>query len=207
MSFYQRRILPALLDFAMRQQELEDRRRELVPRASGRVLEVGVGSGLNLAFYGPGATQVHGIDSSLELLRKARRATEDASVPVRLIAGTAEALPVPDAALDTVVMTWTLCSIANPGRALDEIRRVLKPQGRLLFVEHGLSPEEPVARWQRRLDPLWRRLAGGCHLSRKIDDLIRDAGFELEGLATGYMPGPRFAAFGRFLYQGAARRA
>src|SRR4029077_13698990 len=146
--------------------------------ARGLVLEVGVGSGLNLRFYSRTVDRVFGIDLSPELLRLAHERTADAVVPVSLLRASAEHLPFADAGFDTVVMTWTLCSIPNPIAALTEMRRGLRPGGRLLFVEHGLSPEIRTARWQRRLTPYWKRISGGCHLDRKTDDLIRTAGFQ-----------------------------
>jgi ubiquinone/menaquinone biosynthesis C-methylase UbiE len=131
----------------------------------------------------------------------ARKRVADAIVPVWLVQASAEHLPFADARVDTIVTTWTLCSIPNPLAALSEMRRVLKPGGTLSFVEHGLSPERRVAWWQRALTPCWRRIAGGCHLNRKMDDLIRAAGFRLDTIETGYMGGPKI---GSFMYQGQA---
>jgi SAM-dependent methyltransferase len=122
-------------------------------------------------------------------------------VPVSLLRGSAEHGPFADAVFDTMVMTWTLCSIPNPIAALTEMRRVLRPGGRLIFVEHGLSPEISTSRWQRRLTPYWKRISGGCHLDRKTDDLIRAAGFQIDAVETGYMTGPKPWTF---MYQGSA---
>lgn len=191
MGLYARFVVPALIDLAMRQGQLEEYRRHVVPAARGRVLEIGVGSGLNLPFYGEAAEIVLAIDPSRPLLRKAMRRAEKARVPIDLREGSATEIPFADRSLDTVVMTWTLCSIAEPAQALAEMRRVLKPQGALLFIEHGLSSEPAVARWQKRLTPLWRPLAGGCHLDRKIDRLIADAGFRIAELKNFYAAGPR----------------
>jgi len=204
MSLYERWILPKLIDLAMRQGPVQKYRRALVPDARGRVLEVGVGSGLNLPLYAPEVSEVIGLDPSERLLDMARRRAATAGVPVTLTQGTATAIPVDDDSIDTVVMTWTLCSIPDPMAALREMRRVLKPGGALLFVEHGLSPEPGVARWQHRLTPVWRRCAGGCHLNRKIDDLVRAAGFELPKLKIGYSEGPRPMTY---MYEGRALRA
>ena len=132
---------------------------------------------MNLPIYGPAVDQVHGIDPSPELLNRAGQRIADAHVLVLLVRASAERLPFADAAFDTIVMTWTLCSIPEPSAALAEMRRILKPGGRLLFVEHGLSPEPRITRWQHRLTPCWKRIGGGCHLDRKMDDLIRAAGF------------------------------
>jgi ubiquinone/menaquinone biosynthesis C-methylase UbiE len=201
MGLYARFVLPGLIDLAMRQPAIHEYRRRVAPAASGRVLEIGVGSGLNLPLYQSGVSEVIGIDPSDRLLERAKRRAAGAAAPVSLRRGTATALDVADASIDTLVMTWTLCSIPDPLAALREMRRVLKPGGRLLFVEHGLSPDAGVARWQHRLTPLWRRLAGGCHLDRPIGDLMRTAGFDLPELETGYAPGPRPTGY---MYEGRA---
>ncbi len=203
MSIYERWILPPLLDLAMRQRQIQKYRRDLIPGARGRVLEVGIGSGLNLQFYAAGVSTDIGIDPSGELLSKARRHAARAGVRVELRQGSAMAIGLDDDSVDTLVMTCTLCSIPDPLAALAEMRRVLKADGALLFVEHGLSPEPGVARWQHRLTPLWRRISGGCHLDRKVDDLFRAAGFELAALNTEYADGPRPMAY---MYQGRAVR-
>ena len=198
---YERWILPRLLDLAMRNRLLDHYRQRTIETARGLVLEVGVGSGLNLRFYGRAVDRVCGIDLSPELLRLAHERTADAVVPVSLIRASAEHLPFDVAVFDTIVMTWTLCSIANPHAALIEMRRVLKPGGDLLFVEHGLSPEIRIARWQHWLTPCWKRVGGGCHLDRKADDLIRAAGFMINAMETGHMKGPKPWTF---MYQGSA---
>ena len=203
MSLYDRFVLPLLLDWAMRQDQLTPYREQTIAAARGIVLEIGVGSGLNLPIYGAAVDQVCGIEPSPELLNRASKRIADASVPVSLVRASAEQLPFAAAAFDTLVMTWTLCSIPNPSAALSEMRRVLKPAGQLLFVEHGLSSEPGIIRWQHRLTPFWRQIGGGCHLDRKMDDLIRAAGFRLEALETGYMKGPKPWTF---MYQGSATR-
>ena len=204
MGFYQHHVLPRLLHFAMRQAPLLPFRERVIGGAQGRVLEVGIGSGLNLPLYGPAVDTVIGLEPSTELLRMARDRAATARVPVRLLEASAEAVPLDTASIDTVVMTWTLCTIPDPHRALAELRRVLKPGGVLLFVEHGRAPEVGVARWQDRLDPLWRRVAGGCHLNREIDHLIAGSGFRIDALANARLPGPRTHTF---LYEGRARPA
>jgi ubiquinone/menaquinone biosynthesis C-methylase UbiE len=201
MGFYERWIVPRLLDFAMRNQVLDSYRRNAITPARGLVLEVGVGSGLNLPLYGPAVTRVVAVDPSPELLRLASERTAEMVVPVALIRASAEHLPFPGAVFDTIAMTWTLCSIPNPIEALTEMRRVLKPGGHLLFVEHGLSPETRIARWQRWLTPYWKLIGGGCHLDRKMDELIRSAGFEIDAIETGYMKGPKLWTF---MYEGSA---
>ena len=204
MSFYQHHILPRLLHMVMQQEAMVPFRRRVIGAADGRVLEVGIGSGLNLPLYGPSVRSVIGLDPSHELLRMARDRAATAPVPVELLEGSAETVPLDDASIDTVVTTWTLCTIPDAPRALSELRRVLRPGGALLFVEHGRAPEPGVARWQDRLDPMWRRLAGGCHLNRKIDDLISGAGFRIDALTNARLPGPRTHTF---LYEGRARPA
>jgi ubiquinone/menaquinone biosynthesis C-methylase UbiE len=203
MDFYERWILPPILDLIMRRKDLTKYRRAAFAAARGRVLEVGVGSGLNFPLYGKEVEFVLAIDPSPRLLSVARRRAATSGIPVELVLGSATAIPLADNAVDAVVMTWTLCSIPDPLAALREMRRVLKPDGNLCFVEHGLSPEPGVERWQHRLTPAWRRMAGGCHLDRKMDDLIRQAGFDLTNLQEEYAPGPRAMSY---MYQGCACR-
>jgi len=201
MGFYQDQIVPVLIDLSMRQRRFADYRRRVVPAAEGRVLEIGVGSGLNLSFYSQHVREVIGIEPSPKLIALARRA-QRASTVAHFVEGSAEAVPLDDGTIDTVVMTFTLCSIPDTSRALGEIRRVLKPGGRLLFAEHGRAPEASVARWQDRLDPVWKRCSGGCHLNRAVGSLIEAAGFAFDRCETGYMRGPRPFTF---MYEGSAR--
>jgi ubiquinone/menaquinone biosynthesis C-methylase UbiE len=202
MGFYENRMLPFLIDVSMRQATFAEYRRRLVGAATGRVLEVGVGSGLNLPFYDEGVSQIIGLDPSPRLLSKAQRASTRTAGLVELLEGSAEAIPLDATSIDTIVTTWTLCSIPEITGALAEMRRVLKPDGRLLFVEHGRSPNPKVTRWQDLLTPAWKRIAGGCHLNRQIDQLLEGAGFRIERLNTGYMKGPKLMTF---MYEGAAR--
>lgn len=201
MGLYENWVLPRLLDLAMNNQILDSYRRKTINSAHGLALEIGVGSGLNLSLYGRAVQRVVGLDPSPELLHLARKRGAQALVPVSLVRASAEGIPFANASFDAVVMTWTLCSIPNPIVALTEMRRVLKRGGRLLFVEHGLSPEIRVARWQHRLTPYWKGIGGGCHLDRKMDELIRSAGLEIDAMETGYMKGPKPWAY---MYQGAA---
>lgn len=202
MSFYDRCILPHLLHFAMGQAQLRPLRQRVIGAASGDVLEIGLGSGLNLPLYGPDVRAVIGVEPSGELLAMARQQAKRAKVPVELLEASAEALPLEANSIDTAVTTWTLCTIPDAIQALREVRRVLKPGGVLLFVEHGRAPEPNVALWQDRLDPVWRRIAGGCHLNRQIDHLITDAGFRIETLRNERVAGP---STHNFLYEGQAR--
>jgi ubiquinone/menaquinone biosynthesis C-methylase UbiE len=201
-NLYDRWVLPPTLDLVMRQHQLQKYRREVVAAAIGRVLEVGVGSGLNFPLYDKRVEIVFGIDPSPRLLAIARQRAAAAGVPAQLLQGTASTIPLADRTVDTVVMTWTLCSITDPSAALREMRRVLKPHGQLLFAEHGLSPEAGIERWQHRLTPIWCHLAGGCHLDRKMDDLIRSAGFDILRLRTEYAHGPRLMTY---MYLGCAQ--
>jgi ubiquinone/menaquinone biosynthesis C-methylase UbiE len=204
MGFYQERILPWLIDLAMRNARLGIYRSRVVPGASGRVLEVGIGSGLNLPFYGSSVSEIVGIEPSPRLLKMTRSAGGRTSTPLKLIEGTAEAIPIDDQTIDTVLTTWTMCSIPAIELALQEMRRVLKRDGRLLFVEHGRAPEPGVRWWQDHLTPTWKHFSGGCHLNRPIPELMRHAGFRIEHLETGYMrPGPKPMTF---MYEGSASR-
>jgi SAM-dependent methyltransferase len=196
LSWYRRRILPRLIHLGMRSRRLAPLRAEVAGAALGRVLEVGIGSGLNLPFYHREVAEVIGLDPSPALLDLARPHTAWVHFPVRLLHGCGEAIPLERGAVDTVVMTWTLCSVADPVGTLGEIRRVLKPGGSLLFVEHGRAAEPAVQRWQDRLTPLWRRLGGNCHLNRRIDRLLRAGGLRCVELERGYpIAGPRPLTF------------
>jgi ubiquinone/menaquinone biosynthesis C-methylase UbiE len=196
-SFYERRILPKMLGCACSTGPVMRQRAKVVPGASGRVLELGVGMGLNLSFYDADkVTRVVGIDPSPELRAAAAAAPRDPRLSVDITDGNAEALAFEDATFDTVVCTFTLCSVCTPAAALAETRRVLKPGGRLLFCEHGLSPEPGIARWQRFWEPLWKRMAGGCHLTRPVASGIAAAGFALDTVETMYLPkSPKIAAW------------
>jgi ubiquinone/menaquinone biosynthesis C-methylase UbiE len=203
MSIYRKWILPRLVDATMRNKAATRYRSRIVPKARGTVLEIGVGSGLNLPFYGSGVEHLYGLDPSEELLAMAGKRARAIAFPIDFIAHGSEEIPLHDSSVDTVVMTWTLCSIPDPMKALKEIGRVIKPHGTLLFVEHGLAPEIRVQTWQQRLNPVWSKLTGGCNLNRKMDQLIRTAGFDLAELTTEYSEGPRPLSY---MYCGQARR-
>ncbi len=192
MGIYDRWILPPMLDYAMRQPPIPKQREKVVPLAEGRVLEIGIGSGLNLAYYDVGKmTKLWGLDPSMELRKRAIERSREAGLEVEFIGLSGESIPLEEGAADTVVTTFTLCTIPDAGAALREMHRVLRPGGRLLFAEHGRAPDEDVARWQDRLNPFWRKVAGGCNLNRKIGELVRGAGFTMETLEQSYLPGPR----------------
>jgi ubiquinone/menaquinone biosynthesis C-methylase UbiE len=201
-GLYARYVLPVLTDLAMRNSTARRERARFVPLATGVVLEVGVGSGLNIAHYRADVRRLYALDPSAESLRLTRRRAERAGFAVRLVQAAAEAIPLADASVDTVVTTWTLCTIPDPARALREMRRVLRASGRLIFVEHGRSPDENVTHWQDRLTPFWRRVTGGCHLNRSIDRLVTESGFDLVNIERSYVSGPRVAAY---FYRGIAR--
>jgi len=196
-SFYERRILPKLLTCACSSPPMMKQRAKIVPLAAGRVLELGIGMGLNLALYDADKVEsVAGVDPAPELRALAQAAPRDPRLVVSVTDGTAEALPFEDASFDSVVCTFTLCSVHTPAKALAEARRVLKPGGRFLFCEHGLAPDADVAKWQRRVEPIWKRLAGGCHLTRPVGGAISAAGFSMRSLETFYLPKtPRIAGW------------
>jgi ubiquinone/menaquinone biosynthesis C-methylase UbiE len=203
MGFYAHHILPRITDLAMRNKESARLRAAWIPRARGEVLEVGIGSGLNLSFYSSEVQRVCGVDPSIELQRKACQRAAAGPIKVEFLSQSAEApLPLTAASIDTAVVTWTLCSIPNAAQALQEVKRVLKATGHLIFVEHGRAPDARVVAWQDRLTPLWKRIGGGCHLNRKVDEIIMGAGFQIVELRTGYLPGPRPMTY---TYQGLAQ--
>lgn len=201
MGIYQDIVLPRLVHHSMTNSELLPYRQRVLSAAEGRVLEIGIGSGLNLPLYPAAVREVIGLDPSRQLLAMARRAADHCACPVGFIDGSAEEIPLDSHFVDTVVTTWTLCSIHGAGQALREMRRILKPGGQLLFVEHGLSPEGSVQRWQDRLTPIWKHIAGGCHLNRPIGTLVETAGFSIARIETGYAKGPRPMVY---MYEGRA---
>ncbi len=197
MRFWDRHILPRLITFACGQGQVMKRRALVVPGATGRVLEYGCGGGLNLQFYQPDAvTSLTGIDPHAELLARTDTASACSAIPIETHRGIAEDLPFADASFDTVVTTFTLCSVQDPEAALSEARRVLAPGGRLLFLEHGRSPDADVLQTQQRIEPLWRRMAGNCHLTRPVSASIEAAGFRITRSGQGYTPkSPKFAGW------------
>jgi ubiquinone/menaquinone biosynthesis C-methylase UbiE len=202
LSFYQDRIVPHLINMAMRNRQLVPYRERVISAAQGRVLEVGIGSGVNIPFYGSSSRELIGLEPAPRLIAMAQHASSKSGLPVTLIEGSSEAIPLDTASVDTVVSTWTLCSIPDAVVALQEMRRVLKPNGRFLFSEHGLASEPSMQRWQNWLDPAWKHIAGGCHLNRPINRLIEEAGFRIEQLKTGYLAGRNPMTY---MYEGAAQ--
>jgi ubiquinone/menaquinone biosynthesis C-methylase UbiE len=188
-SFYDRHILPRLIGCACGAGAIAKQRAKVVPRAQGRVLELGIGGGLNLAFYDPArVTSVTGVDPSEGLRARALAAPRPDGLKVEVLAGEAEKLSFDDRSFDTVVCTFTLCSVHTPSAVLAEARRVLKPDGHFVFCEHGLAPDPSVSRWQRRIEPFWTPLAGGCRLTRPVGAAIAAAGFLIDETQAFYMP-------------------
>ena len=202
MGLYARRVLPHIINLAMKNKDATRLREAWIPRARGEVLEIGIGSGLNLPFYSSEVERVFGVEPSLALQEMARRMVSAGRTKVEFLAQSAEdPLPLPDQSIDTIVTTWTLCSIPNAPEALAQLKRVLKAHGRLLFIEHGRAPDPSIVSWQDWLTPIWKKIGGGCHLNRKIDELIASAGFQIGELKTYYLPGPRPMTY---TYQGFA---
>jgi ubiquinone/menaquinone biosynthesis C-methylase UbiE len=192
MNLYDRYLLPTLIDLLCGIKPVQRQRAKLVPRAQGRVLEIGIGTGRNLPFYDKTRlSELYGLDPALQMHPKARERMHAAGIEVEMLDLPAEKIPMPDASFDTVVTTFTLCTIPDAVAALREMRRVLKPGGRLLFCEHCNAPDASVHQWQNRLTPLWKPIAGGCHLNRDIPALLREGGFHIEDMEQLYLPGPR----------------
>lgn len=191
-DWYERRLLPHVIDCACGMKAVCRERAKVVPLARGRVLEIGIGTGRNLPHYDAAKIDsLCGLDPAAQMLPKARERMAAAGLDVALLTLSAEAIPAADSSFDTVVCTFTLCTIPDPVAALREMRRVLKPDGVLLFSEHGLAPDAEVRRWQDRLTPLWKPMAGGCHLNRDIPALLAAGGFTIREMQRRYLKGPR----------------
>ena len=202
MGLYDRYILPKVVHFTCGLKPNMRQRAKVVPRAHGRVLEIGIGSGLNLPYYDSAkVSKVWGLDPSPEMTKMARRVAASLPFEVEFIGLPGDEIPLEDGSIDTVVVTYTLCTIPDTAPALHQIRRVLRPGGELVFCEHGAAPDASVRRWQDRLNPMWKRLGGGCNLNRPIPALIEAGGFRIKRLDTMYIPGWRPASFN---YWGAA---
>ena len=197
MGFYDKYILPTFLNCACGTKPMQYQRKKIVPFAKGEVLEIGIGSGLNLPFYDlDKINKIWGLDPSEELNSMAEKVARDIDIDVDLIIGGAEEIPLPENSIDTILLTYTLCTIPKVKDSIKEIERVLKPSGSMLFCEHGLAPDEKVAKWQQRLNPYWKKIAGGCNLNRDIPKIIQDSSFKITKLETMYLPStPKFAGF------------
>lgn len=191
-SWYERHVLPYLIDCACGMPAVERQRAQVVPLAEGRVLEIGIGTGRNLRHYDPQRVeQLEALDPALQWHPLAHKRTQAVAFPVKPLALSAEQIPEDDHSFDCVVCTYTLCTIPHPVQALQEFRRVLKPGGKLLLSEHGLAPDDSVQRWQRRLEPVWKHFSGGCHLTRDVPALLEEAGFAWDSLDRRYLKGPK----------------
>ena len=197
MGLYDKYILPKFLNCACGSKPINYQRQKVVPLAKGKVLDIGIGSGLNIPFYNSDKIdKVIGIDPSHELIELAKELANDSKASIELVIGSAESIPYPDNFFDTVLVTYTMCTISNVAIANKEMWRVLRDDGRLIFCEHGLAPDKKISKWQNRIDPFWGKIAGGCHLNRDIQKLITDAGFSFESLDKMYIPStPKFAGY------------
>jgi len=197
LGLYDKYILPKFLNCACGSKPINYQRQKVVPLAKGKVLDIGIGSGLNIPFYNSDKIdKVIGIDPSHELIDLAKELANDSKASIELVIGSAESIPYPDNFFDTVLVTYTMCTIPNVAIANKEMWRVLKDDGRLIFCEHGLAPDKKISNWQNRIDPFWGKIAGGCHLNRDIQKLITDAGFSFESLDKMYIPStPKFAGY------------
>ncbi len=197
MSIYDKYILPTVIHTTCGSKPILKQREKIVPLAEGRVLEVGMGSGINIPFYDPNKVEmVWGLEPSEGMRRKASKNLSKALFDIQLIDLPSEEIPLDTNSADTIVLTYTLCTITNWQQALHEMRRVLKPQGTLLFCEHGEAPDENIRKWQQRINPVWKKIAGGCNLNRPIPDLLNESGFKIDKIETQYLPNtPKFAGF------------
>ncbi len=197
MSLYGKYILPKLLNSCCSNPPMVYQRKKVVPLAEGDVLEVGIGSGLNLPFYDKSkVNKLWGLDPSEELNKMAAEVAKEEKMEVDFIISGAEEIPLPDNKVDTVILTYTMCTIPDVDLANEEIKRVLKPEGKLIFCEHGISPDENIYKWQKRINPIWKRIAGGCNLHRNIPEIIKNSGFNIEEIDTMYLPStPKFAGY------------
>ncbi|MDJ0642958.1 MAG: class I SAM-dependent methyltransferase [Erythrobacter sp.] len=204
-QWYDAHLMPRLITCACSQKPILKRRAGLIPLAKGDVFELGCGGGINQQYYDVSAVSSYaGIDPHAGLLEDTIAAAKAKGWPADIREGVGEAIPFPDRFFDTVVCTFTLCSVEDPAKVLSEMRRILRPGGQALFLEHGRAPDANVAKWQDRIEPYWKPMAGGCHLTRPIGSAFRGAGFEVEPLGQGYLPkAPKFAGWNEW---GVARK-
>jgi ubiquinone/menaquinone biosynthesis C-methylase UbiE len=205
LGFYNKYILPKFLNCACGTKPINFQRDKIVPLAKGIVLDVGIGSGLNIPFYNKSKIEhLYGLDPSDELLKIAKSIAEKHELEIEFLECGAEAIPLPDNSIDTVLITYTMCTIPDVELSNLEIMRVLKPEGQLLFCEHGLAPDKNIVKWQRRINPIWNKIAGGCNLNRDIPKLIASSGFKILDMEEMYLPStPKFAGYN---YWGVAKK-
>ena len=205
MGFYNKYILPKFLNCACGSKPINFQREKIVPLAEGIVLDIGIGSGLNIPFYNKSKIDyVYGLDPSYELLKIAKTIAKKNEFEIKFLQCGAEAIPLPDNSIDTVLITYTMCTIPDVELSNEEIMRVLKPEGQLLFCEHGLAPDSNIIKWQKRINPIWNKIAGGCNLNRDIPKLITSSGFKILNMEEMYLPStPKFAGYN---YWGIAKK-
>ena len=197
MSLYEKYVLPKFLNCACGSKPVARQREKVVPQAEGKVLEIGIGSGLNLPFYDKTKVdEIWGLDPSEELSEMARAVAIQEGMEVNFISSGAEEIPLPDDHFDSVLITYTMCTIPEVTRANTEIRRVLKNQGKMIFCEHGAAPDDNIRKWQKRINPFWGKIAGGCNIDRNIPSLIQDSGFDIIEIEEMYLPNtPKIAGY------------
>ena len=202
MSLYEKYVLPKFLNCACGSKPVSYQRKKVVPLAEGKVLEIGIGSGLNLPFYDKAKIdEIWGLDPSEELSEMAKQVADEESLEVKFISSGAEDIPLPDNYFDCVLVTYTMCTIPEVQRANQEIRRVLKEDGKMIFCEHGEAPDQNIRKWQHRINPFWGKLAGGCNINRKIPSLIQDSGFDIIEMEEMYLPNtPKIAGYNYWGY-------
>jgi len=202
MSLYDKYILPRMLNCACSSKPMVYQRQKVVPLAEGDILEVGIGSGLNLPFYDKSkVNKIWGLDPSKELNRMASKVAAEENLEIDFLISGAEHIPLPDDHVDTILITYTMCTIPEVEQANEEMKRVLKPGGKMIFCEHGKAPDANIHKWQNRINPLWKKIAGGCNLNRDIPALIETSGFKLENLETMYLPStPKIAGYNYWGY-------
>jgi ubiquinone/menaquinone biosynthesis C-methylase UbiE len=205
LSFYNKYILPKVLNCACASKPINYQRDKIVPLAEGVVLDIGIGSGLNIPFYNKTKIkQLYGLDPSKELLDIAKSVAKKENLEIEFLECGAESIPLLDKSIDTVLITYTMCTIPDVALSNSEIIRVLKDDGKLLFCEHGLAPDKNIAKWQKRINPLWSKIAGGCNLNRDIPNLISSSGFKISNMEEMYLPStPKFAGYN---YWGVAKK-
>ena len=205
MSFYDKYILPKVLNCTCASKPIRYQRDKIVPLAEGVVLDIGIGSGLNIPFYNKSKINfLYGLDPSKELLDIAKPIAKENQMKIEFLQCSAENIPLPDKSIDTVLITYTMCTIPDVALSNSEIMRVLKDDGKLLFCEHGLAPDKHIAKWQKRINPLWGKIAGGCNLNRDIPKLISSSGFKISSMEEMYLPStPKFAGYN---YWGVAKK-